>query len=114
MQTLALWAIDTENVASATIRFCAPSVFHRKEASLLFQACCGVGHVIMSKAWSLRYALVRAQLGWEETLNHLTTSTASLPDAIAKGLEVYRKELTKVILFTGSGLAYQTCACSTL
>ena len=55
----------------------------------------------MSKAWSLRYALVRAQLGWEETLAHLTTSTASLPDAIAKGLEVYRKELTKVILFTG-------------
>ena len=55
----------------------------------------------MSKAWSLRYALVRAQLGWEETLAHLTTSTASLPDAISKGLEVYRKELTKVILFTG-------------
>ncbi len=58
----------------------------------------------MSKAWSLRYALVRAQLGWEETLAHLTTSTASLPDAIAKGLEVYRKELTKVILFTGIDL----------
>lgn len=61
----------------------------------------------MSKAWSLRYALVRAQLGWEETLAHLTTSTASLPDAIAKGLEVYRKELTKVILFTGIHLMYQ-------
>ncbi len=58
----------------------------------------------MSKAWSLRYALVRAQLGWEETLAHLTTSTASLPDAISKGLEVYRKELTKVILFTGIDL----------
>ena len=56
----------------------------------------------MSKAWSLRYALARAQLGLEETLTHLQTSTASLPDAISKGLEVYRKELTKVILFTGA------------
>ena len=56
----------------------------------------------MSKAWSLRYALARAQLGLEETITHLTTSTASLPDAISKGLEVYRKELTKVILFTGA------------
>lgn len=61
---------------------------------------------IMSKAWSLRYALVRAQLGWEETLTQLTNSTASLPDAIAKGMEVYRKELTKVILFTGTDLLY--------
>lgn len=61
----------------------------------------------MSKAWSLRYALVRAQLGWEETLNHLTSSTASIPDAIAKGMEAYRGELTKVILFTGRGLALQ-------
>ena len=65
----------------------------------------------MSKAWSLRYALVRAQLGWEETLAHLTTSTASLPDAIAKGLEVYRKELTRVILFTGIDLICQKRAC---
>lgn len=56
---------------------------------------------MISKAWSLRYALMRAQLGLEETVTHLTSSTGSLSDAIAKGLEVYRKELTKTIFFTG-------------
>lgn len=56
---------------------------------------------MISKAWSLRYALMRAQLGLEETVTHLTSSTGSLSDAIAKGLEVYRKELTQTIFFTG-------------
>ena len=60
---------------------------------------------MMSKAWSLRYLLMRAQLGWEETLAQLSSTTGSLPDAIAKGLEVYRKDLTRTIFFTGETAA---------
>jgi hypothetical protein len=47
---------------------------------------------------------MRAQVAWEETLSQLGSTTASIPDAIAKGLEVYRRELTKTIFFTGGEL----------
>jgi hypothetical protein len=57
---------------------------------------------MMSKAWykgPLRYLLMRAQLGCEEAWAHL--SGANLSDAIAKGVTVFRKDLTRTIFFTG-------------
>ena len=59
---------------------------------------------MMSKAWykgPLRYLLMRAQLGWEETVAHM--SGASVSDAIAKGYSVFQRDLTRTIFFTGEG-----------
>ena len=59
----------------------------------------------MSKAWSLRYALTRLRYGWEETLSQLRSTTATVPDAIHKGVEAYYRELTTVICMSGAAMA---------
>ena len=59
----------------------------------------------MSKTWSMRYLFTRLKLGLDETLAQMQTTTASLPIAVQKGLEAYRKELTSVIHQPGTSMA---------
>lgn len=68
---------------------------------------------MMSKAWykgPLRYLLMRAQLGWEETVAHL--SGASVSDAIAKGYSVFQRDLTRTIFFTGEATSAEWASAS--
>jgi hypothetical protein len=46
----------------------------------------------------------RLSVAVQETLSELSTSTTSLPHALNKGIEAYRKELTTVICLTGAAM----------
>ncbi len=60
--------------------------------------------VTMAKTWSLRYMFTRLKLGMDETFAQMQTTTATLPIAVQKGVEAYRKELTKVIYLSGASM----------
>ena len=45
------------------------------------------------------------KLGLDETFAQMQTTTATLPTALQKGLEAYRKELTSVIYLSGAAMA---------
>ncbi|KAK9804469.1 hypothetical protein WJX73_005263 [Symbiochloris irregularis] len=55
-------------------------------------------------SFNLRYTLARLRLGIEEALSQLTTSTASVPEAISKGMETYNKQLTAMMSLTGAAM----------
>ena len=61
-----------------------------------------------SKTWSLRYLAARLMAGVDETLktlNQLGSGTATLPAALAKGIErASRKNLTSVVYFAGAAM----------
>jgi hypothetical protein len=51
-----------------------------------------------SKAWSLRLFAARLRLGLEEVAAQLSTAQLTLPQALEKGIEAYRQQLTTVHL----------------
>lgn len=59
----------------------------------------------MSKTWSLRYTFARLRLGLEETAAQMQTTTATLPSALQKGVEAYRKDLTTLLYLSGAAMA---------
>ena len=59
----------------------------------------------MSKTWSLRYMFARLRLGFEETIAEMQTTTATIPSAVQKGMEVYKKDLTTFIYMSGAAMA---------
>ena len=41
----------------------------------------------MSRAFNLRYTLTRVRMGLEEAIAQLNTTTASVPEALSKGMQ---------------------------
>ena len=52
----------------------------------------------------MRYMITRLKLGLDETLAQMQSTTATLPTAVQKGLEAYRRELTSVIYLSGAAM----------
>ncbi|KAK9824325.1 hypothetical protein WJX72_009481 [[Myrmecia] bisecta] len=57
-----------------------------------------------SKAWPLRYMLAKVQRFTEEAAAQLSSTSTTIPQALAKGLEAYRQQLTTVVFLTGSAM----------
>lgn len=58
-----------------------------------------------SRAGNLRYMAAKLQLAVQEASAALGSATASLPDAVARGLEAWRLPLTSVMLITGAAMS---------
>lgn len=50
------------------------------------------------------FAQARLSFAVEEVFSELSTSAPSLPNALTKGIEAYRKELTTVVALTGAAM----------
>lgn len=57
------------------------------------------------RATNLRYLSLKVAQAVHEAAAALTSATASVPEALARGLEVFRMPLTSVMLITGAAMA---------
>ncbi|KAI3431274.1 hypothetical protein D9Q98_004335 [Chlorella vulgaris] len=59
----------------------------------------------MAHRASMRYTALKLVQGAHEAAAALSSATASLPEAIQRGMEAYRKQLTSVMLITGAAMS---------
>ncbi|EFN53981.1 hypothetical protein CHLNCDRAFT_135936 [Chlorella variabilis] len=57
------------------------------------------------RAPSMRYMGLKVVQGLQEAAAALSSATASLPEAMQRGLDAYRRQLTSVMLLTGAAMA---------